>query len=283
MANRKTALSDEDYLLSRLSESMDESLGASDQARFSEIAKNLGKVDVVTDYGIRRGQLQIEAQRLFLSEKKMHAIHDLVEDDAARANHEAAEIEEVGLSELKGNALRFVMIAGFFLALIAGLYFYLRPEPKATFNALNSLIYEADVMNESSEGRINFPTDSVDDANAFFAKIPELGFKPKPMKALPSDWKMLGASLDYDSAKITVSQFQHAGTLERQYLFFYLGRLSQLPKSTEGNANGLVYQSYASSNLNVMAWQSQPDVVGMVIGYRSIKDLAEFAQKVVGP
>lgn len=284
MATSKSALNDEDFLLSHLSESMDETLTPHDQSKFAEVAKKLGKVDVLTDYGIRRGRLQIEAQRLFLNEKKMHAIHDLVEDDAARANHEAAEIEEVGMSELKGNALRFILIAGFFALIIGGLYYLFRPEPKASFNALNSLIYEADVMNENSEGRINYPTDSVEEANTFFSKIPELGFEPKSMKAPPADWKASGASLiDYDSAKITVTQFQHKTSGEKLYLFFYVGKLSQLPKSTEGNANGLVYQPYASSNLNVMAWQSQPNVVGMVIGYRAVKELADFAHQVVGP
>ncbi|RZA17402.1 MAG: hypothetical protein EOP10_22815 [Proteobacteria bacterium] len=256
-----------------------------DQAKFNEIAKKLGKADVVTDYGIRRGRLQIEAQRLFLSEKKMHAIHDLVEDDAARANHEAAEIEEVGMSELKGNTVRFVFIASFFAILIGGLYYYFRPEPKPTFNALNSLIYEADVMNENSEGRINYPTDSVAEVNEYFGKITDLGFTPKSMKPLPAEWKVLGASLiDYGKeTKITVTQFQHTVTNERMYLFFYAGKVNQLPKSTEGNSNGLVYNTYATSSLSVMAWQSQSNVVGMMIGSRSGKDLSDFAQKVVGP
>ncbi len=284
MANSKSALSEEDYLLSHLSESMDETLSSGDQAKFNEIAKKLGKADVVTDYGIRRGRLQIEAQRLFMNEKKLHALHELVEDDAARANHEAAEIEEVGMSELKGNTIRFSAIVAFFAVLIGGAYYLFRPEPKPSFNALNSLIYEADVMNESSEGRINFPTDSVEEANAFFKKLPDLGFVPKTMKAVPQDWKVSGASLiDYDSAKITVTQFQHTASGERQYLFFYPGKVSQLPKSVEGNANGLVFQSYASSNLNVMAWQVDPNVVGMMIGNRGVQELANFAQKIVGP
>lgn len=284
MANSRSTLSDEDFLLSHLSESMDETLSSADQAKFHEIAKKLGKTTVVNDYGVRRGRLQIEAQKFFLSEKKMHSIHDLVEDDAARANHEAAEIEEVGMSELKGNALRFILIAGFFTLLIGGTYFFFRPEPKPTFNALNSLIYEAEVMNESSEGRINFPTDSIDEANGYFKRIPELGFDAKPLKALPADWKVSGASLiDYDGAKITVTQFQNVSSGERQHLFFYLGKLNQLPTSTEGNSRGLVFQSYASSNLNVIAWQSQPNVVGMLIGYRAVKELADFSMTVVGP
>ena len=214
----------------------------------------------------------------------MRAIHDLVEDDAARANHEAAEIEEVGLSEMKGNAFRFVALAAIFLMIVGGIYYFFRPESKPAFNALNSLIYEADVMNENSEGRLNFPTDKVEELNQYFKKLPDLGFDPKPMKALSGDWKVAGGSLiDYDGAKITVTQFQNATSGEKQYLFFYIGKLSQLPKSAPGNANGLVYQSYASSNLNVMAWEAENDVVGMLVGYRGVRELADFALKVIGP
>jgi hypothetical protein len=284
MAQNKAVLSDEDFLRSHLSDYLDEDLSAPNRQKFDEIATRLGMADIATDYGIRRGRLQIEAQRLFLSEKKMRAIHELVEDDAARANHEAAEIEEVGMSEMKGNAARFIAMAAFFAIIFGGLYYFFKPVAKPSFNALNSLIYEADVMNENSDGRLNFPTDRVEELNSYFAKVPELGFEPKAMKALPSDWKVAGGSLiDYDGAKITVTQFLNTTSNEKQYLFFYLGKLEQLPKSNPGNSNGLVYQSYGSSNLNVMAWQAEKDVVGMLIGYRAPKDLADFAMKVVGP
>lgn len=284
MAQNTAVLSDEDFLRSHLSDYLDESLSAANRQKFDEIAGRLGMADIATDYGIRRGRLQIEAQRLYLNEKKMRAIHELVEDDAARANHEAAEIEEVGISEMKGSTFRFIALAAFFALIFGGVYYFFKPAPKATFNALNSLIYEADVMNENSEGRLNFPTDRIDELNQYFAKLPDLGFEPKSMRALPADWKVTGGSLiDYDGAKITVTQFQNTASTEKQYLFFYLGKLDQLPKSTPGNSNGLVYQSYGSSNLNVMAWEAEPNVVGMLIGYRAPKDLADFALKVIGP
>lgn len=284
MAQNKAVLSDEDFLRSHLSDYLDEGLSSANRQKFDEIANRLGMADIATDYGIRRGRLQIEAQRLYLNEKKMRAIHELVEDDAARANHEAAEIEEVGMSELKGNAFRFIAMAAFFALIFGGLYYFFKPTPKPTFNALNSLIYEAEVMNENSEGRLNFPTDKVEEVNNYFAKLPELGFEPKPIRALPPEWKVAGASLiDYDGAKITVTQFATETTNEKQYLFFYVGKLDQLPKGPVGNSNGLVYQSYGSSTLNIMAWEAEKNVVGMLIGHRSPKDLAEFALKAIGP
>ncbi|MBC7660546.1 MAG: hypothetical protein H7249_12680 [Chitinophagaceae bacterium] len=284
MAQNNSVLSDEDFLFSHLADYLDEGMTPANQQKFDQIAGKIGMADVATDYGIRRGRLQIEAQRMFLGEKKMRAIHELVEDDAARANHEAAEIDEVGSSEMKGSVIRFAALAAVLILIFGGLYTVFKPESKPTFNALNSLIYEAEVMNENSEGRLNFPSDKVEELNQYFKKVPDLSFEPKTMKALPAEWKVAGGSLiDYDGAKITVTQFQNVASGEKQYLFFYSGKLSQLPKSIPGNANGLVYQSYASSSLNVMAWEADKNVVGMIVGNRAVREQADFALKVIGP
>lgn len=285
MAQNKSALTDEEYLYSHLAEYLDESLSSSNRQKFEEIAKRLNQSELVTDYGIRRGRLQIEAQRLYVDEKKMHKIHELVEDDAARANHEAAEIEEVGRSELKGNGKRFVILTLLFFGLVFGAWYRFRPEPKPTFKALDALLYESIVMTEDPKGRLDFPTDKLDELNQYFQNYPNLGFTAKMMKTLPAEWSPTGGTvIDYDAVKIMAVQFSSSKTQERQYLFFYPGKLSQLPKSDIGNANGIIYQTYASDRLNIVAWESTPGkVVGMVIGARGAKELAEFAFAVVGP
>ncbi len=77
------------------------------------------------------------SQRLFLSEKYLHEVHDLVEDDAARANYEAHDIEEVGRSELIGNSFRFGILVTFFALLVWGGVKFFGPEKKAPFKALD--------------------------------------------------------------------------------------------------------------------------------------------------
>lgn len=280
----KTVLNDEEFLLSHLADYLDETLSSSNRQKVDELMKKGGTPEVATDYGIRRGRLQIEAQRLYLDERKMRRIHDLVEDDAARANHEAAEIEEVGRSELKGNAFRFVTLLLIFGFLVAGGYFLFRPAPKAPFKALDSLLYEAIVMSEDASERLAFPTDKIEELNQYFQRYPELGFAPKPLKTLPGDWKATGGTvIDYESAKIMAVQFESGSTAEKAYIFLYPGKLSQLPKSDLGNANGIVYQTYASDRLNVIAWSVNSDVTGMVIGSRGARELADFAYTVIGP
>lgn len=283
MAQKTAALSDEEFLFGYLSEYLDETLPSDQRKRFEDIAQRLKLDGLATDYGIRRGRLQIEAQRLYLDEKHMHDIHDLVEDDAARANHEAHDIDDVGRSELKGNAFRFVVLITFLGLMIFGAIKFFGPEKKAPFKALDSLIYEAIVMAEDAEGRLDFPTDKLSELNTYFKRYPELGFAPKEMREPGADWELNGGTvIDYEVAKIMAVQFAGKNSREKLYLFLWDGKLEQLPKSEPGNFQGLVYQTYASDKWNIVAWQAAPGVTGMMVGHRGAKDLAELAFKVVG-
>lgn len=283
MAQKTAALNDEEFLYGYLSEYLDETLPVDQRKRFEELAQRLKMDSLATDYGIRRGRLQIETQRLYLDEKHMHDIHDLVEDDAARANHEAHDIDGVGRSELVGNAFRFVILIGFLGLMVFGGFKFFGPEKKAPFKALDSLIYEAIVMAEDPEGRLDFPTDKIEELNSYFKRYPELNFDPKSMREPGGEWELNGGTvIDYELAKIIGVQFNGKNNREKLYIFLWNGKLEQLPKSEAGNFQGLVYQAYASDKWNIVAWQAAPGVNGMMVGHRGAKELAELAFKVVG-
>lgn len=283
MAAKSQALSEEESLYAHLSDYLDDTLAGEAKKRFEESARQLNLVDVATDFGIQRGRLQIEAQRLFLDEKNLRDIHELVEDDATRANHEAEDIEAVGRSELKGNSLRLLILLVLAGSFIYGGYYLFGPKPKAPFKALDSLIYEAIVLTEDPEDRLDFPTDRLAEINNYFARYPDLGFTPKTMQEPGADWEVNGATvIDYEVARVLATQFTAQNTGEKLFLFLYKGSLEQLPASTPGNHQGLMYQAYASDRLNVIAWQVTPEVSGMLIGVRGAKELAELAFKIVG-
>jgi hypothetical protein len=283
MAQKTAALNDEEFLYGYLSEYLDETLPIDQCKRFEDLAQRLKMESLSTDYGIRRGRLQIETQRLYLDEKQMHDIHDLVEDDAARANHEAHDIDDVGRSELVGNAFRFVILIGFLGLMVFGGFKFFGPEKKAPFKALDSLIYEAIVMAEDPEGRLDFPTDKIEELNSYFKRYPELRFDPKSMREPGGEWELNGGTvIDYELAKIIAVQFNGKNNREKLYLFLWNGELEQLPKSEAGNFQGLVYQAYASDKWNIVAWQVAPGVNGMMVGHPGAKELAELAFKVVG-
>ena len=283
MVQKHAALSDEEFLYGYLADYLDETMSGDLLSRFEEIVKRQKQEGLSTDYGIRRGRLQIESQRLYLDEKHMHDIHDLVEDDATRANHESLDIKDMGRSEFFGNAVRFVLLFAFFGVLAWGGFRLFGPEPKAAFKALDSLIYEAIVMAEDSEGRLDFPTDKVDEVNHYFKRSPSLGFVPKSLAEPGHDWELNGATIiDYDVAKIMAVQFNGRNTREKMFLFLWAGKLELLPKSEPGNYQGMIYQTYASDKWNIIAWQADAGVTGMIVGQRGAKDLAEIAFKVIG-
>lgn len=283
MGPKAVELTEEENFYAQLSDYLDENLSNDARRQCEETAKRLHLVDAATDFGIRRGRLQIESQRLFLNEKDLRDIHDLVEDDATRANSEAADIEGVGRSELKGNVLRFLILFGLAAFFIYGGYTLFGPKEKAPFKALDSLIYEAIVMSEDPEGRLDFPTDKLAEINNFFQRSPELGFVPKALQEPGDGWVINGGTvIDYDVAKILGVQFTGTNTEEKLFLFMYKGELSQLPSSAPGNHQGIVYQAYASDRLNIVAWQAAPDTTAMMIGFRGARELAELAFRIVG-
>ncbi len=283
MAAKTIKLTDEERIYSQLSEYLEDELSPADRAAFDEFVKGKKLDSLTTDYGIARGKLQIEAQRLFLDEARLHSIHQLVEDDAARANHEAQDIDAFSKTEVRNQAVRFtllLLVLG--AAVVFGIKFF-SAEKKAPFKALDSLIYEAIVMSEDAEERLDFPTDSMADLNNYFKRYPDLGFTPKVLQGPGQGWELNGATvIDYEVAKILAVKMKATSSDEHLYLFLFEGALSSLPPSTPGNHQGLMYQAYASDKLNVIAWQASPEMTGMMIGYRGAKDLAEIAFRMVG-
>lgn len=283
MASKSLALTEEESLYAHLSDYLDETLSGEPKKRFEENARKLNLGSIATDYGIQRGRLQIEAQRLFLDEKNLRDIHELVEDDASRANHEAEDIEAVGRSELKGNLLRFTVLLALAGTLFYGGFLLFGPKAKAPFKALDTLIYEAIVLTEDPEDRLDFPTEQLGEINNYFARYPDLGFSPKTMQEPGEGWDVNGATvIDYEVARVLATQFTAKNSGEKLFVFMYKGSIDQLPSSTPGNYQGLMYQAYASDRLNIIAWQMSPEVSGMLIGSRGAKELAELGFKMFG-
>ncbi len=283
MAAKTISLSDDERLYSQLSEYLEDELASAERGKFEASLKERKLESLPTDYGIARGKLQIEAQRLMLDEVQLHVIHQLVEDDAARANHEAQDIDEFSKSDVRSQAIRFTLLLILLGAgIVLGVKFFSK-EQKVPFKALDSLLYEAIVMSEDPEERLDFPTDSVADLNNYFKRYPDLGFSPKVLQGPGKGWELVGGTvIDYEVAKILGVKVKASGSDELFYLFLFEGSLSTLPPSTPGNFQGLMYQTYASDKLNVIAWQATPEMTGMMIGYRGAKDLAELAFRMVG-
>jgi hypothetical protein len=283
MVNHARELDDQDFVYAYVTEYLDEQLPPEQKERFDKLLTDDQLATLPTDFGIKRGQLQIALQKLYLDESQIHQLHTLVEDDAARADHEAHDIEDLGRWELWGNSLRLVVLMILLAGVVGGTYYFLAPPPKAAFNSLEALMYESMVMMEEPEERLDFPTESVAELRDYFRRYPDLGFRVHKFESPGSKWGLVGGSvIDYEVARIVAAQFLNRQNGEFLFIYMFEGQLDDLPHSEPGNQDGLVYQAYASSALNVIAWQVSENVLGMVMGYRGAPDLAQVAQKSVG-
>lgn len=283
MVKNAPQLSDEDFAYGYLPEYLDDLLPSDQRSRFESYLKSKQKANVPTDFGICRGQLQIALQKLYLDESKLHDLHSLVEDDAARANHEAHDIEEAGRSEILGNSFRlFVFVA--FLACLAGVgYYFLAPEKKAAFAPLETLTYEAIVMIEEPEERLDFPTDNIRELQDYFARYPDLGFRSRPLHSPGNEWRLIGGSvIDYEVAKIIAVHFVERQQGTPLLFFIFEGTMKDLPYAEPGNQDGLLYQAYATDRLNIVGWQVSDGVMGLVLGTQGGSELAKIAKTATG-
>jgi hypothetical protein len=93
---------------------------------------------------------------------------------------------------------------------------------------------------------------------------------------MPEGWKVTGATiLDYEIKKVLVVQYDRNG--EKLFHYMMAGSLADLPNAPETDERGIIFRSYASDELNVVAWSVSSGMLEMLIGRRSILDLARIA------
>jgi hypothetical protein len=100
------------------------------------------------------------------------------------------------------------------------------------------------------------------------------------LAGVPAGWQIDGATvIDYEVAKVAAVMYERGGAKTKELFFFFsfAGELSDLPASEPGNMRGLIFQTYASNELNLVAWQVAPGVVALLVGRRSAPELAEIA------
>lgn len=283
MANQARELKDQDFVYSYLTEYLDDQLPDDQRARYDKALIDQNLSSLPTDFGIHRGQLQIALQKLYLDEAQIHQLHTLVEDDAARANHEAHNIEDMSRFELMGRSLRAAVLLTLLAIVLGASYWFLAPPKKAAFAPLDTLMYESLVMIEEPIVRLDFPTDKVDELRDYFVRYPDLGFRVRNFVSPGQNWGLVGGSvIDYEVAKIVAAQFRHSSNQDDLFVYLFEGQLRDLPYAQAGNHQGLVYQAYASDRLNIIAWQVSKDILGMVFGFRGAEELASIAQTSIG-
>lgn len=268
-------VSDSNFVLAYLPEYQNDELQGSSKERFDRLLKNHDE-SLLTDFATARGNFQIAFRDISLDADQLQSLRTFVEDDVSRANHEANNIKELGDSEFRGNTLRAIVLISLVFAVLYGVYVYLAPPTKPRFDALETLVYEAEVLTED-EDRLDLPTSDISEVRSYISRSPNLGFKPFLLSKIEG-WEVDGATvIDYEFAKIPLVQFSHNVLKDKLFVFQYEGRLSELASSDVGKHKSLEYQTYSDENVNVIAWQASEDLMGMMIGSRGAPDMAKIA------
>lgn len=282
MQDQTSALADIDFIHSHLGEYLDELLEKQQIDRFHAALREHGQDDLPDRFKLARGRFQLHFQTLSPSDSLRHRLYELVEDDATRANNESIEIEDLSRTQwlsYVGRLLVFFVVIG---VLGYGGYRYLWPHQSISFDALQALTYESDLIIENPGERLDFLTQDTAEMNQYFTQVPELGF-PAPQFAdmtANDSLELVGASaINYEAAKILVAAFRYKDTGEDLLVYTFAGRLEDFPPSDLGTLGEFTYQAYATDSLNIIAWQANEETVGMAVGSRGPESMADLAAK----
>lgn len=280
MASNAEGLTNEDFFHSHLAEYLDGELPGELRGRFDQILKTPGKETVPEHFQTMRGRLQLTLQSYYLKENETQALRALVVDPSVQATKENIRIEQLGRGEVVGTWLRRAALGGVAIAIAGVLMWKFMPRSGPEFKPLEYLGYEALAMEEDAQNRLDLPTHDIKEVRQYLASYPGLDFKPRSLKTVPERWKPEGASIiDYDIAKVSAVQYVNNETKEKLFHFSFAGSLSDLPAADGSTMNGIKFQTYASDQVNLVAWQHGSGVVSLLVGRRGAAELYEIAAK----
>lgn len=276
MAFSPTDLANDDFLFSYLAEYLDGDLPKDLAGRFEQLTK--GQEKLPDQFNTTRGRLQLSLQSYYLKDVELAELRAMVQDPTVKATKENTKIEQLGRGEIANMLVRRLVLVAIAAGIIGFAIWKFGPSREQKFKPLEYLGYEAVAIEEDPRERVNLPSHDVKEVRQYLASYPGLDFKPKMLKQIAKNWDLDGATIiDYEVAKVATVIYSNNSTKEKLFHFSYAGELSDLPPSEPGNMRGLIFQTYASDELNLIAWQSAPGVVSLLVGRRSAPELAEIA------
>jgi len=273
-------LSDKDFIFAYAPEYLDDELSSEERDRYDEILKSDATLaNLPSRYMGVRGRFQLALQSYYLRENDLMKLHSFVEDPDLRKTEEAARIDDVERKEMFGGLRRRIALVVVLVAVVFGVFYVMTPRKQKKFDALEYLGYESLAMDEDADGRLDLPTNEIDEITQYLGAYPALDFKPLVMKPIGKGWIPEGATvIDYEVSKVAVVKYRHNEQKDTLYHYTFAGALKDLPKSDPGNYRGLVFQTYASDQLNIIAWQQESGMLCFLVGRRSAPELANLAR-----
>jgi hypothetical protein len=279
MAFSPTELKNEDLLYSYLDEYLDGELTPDVLAKIEPLLQTPEYSGLPGRFQALRGKLQLAMQSYYLKEDELTALNALVMPPSEKQKAEQTSIDALSRGNTNSFYRRGAVLLLIVLAIGASIWKFGRTKDQK-FRPLEYLGYEALAMEEDAQERLNLPSHDPVEVRQYLESYPGLEFKAQMLAGVPAGWQIDGATvIDYEVAKVAAVMYERGGAKTKELFFFFsfAGELSDLPASEPGNMRGLIFQTYASNELNLVAWQVAPGVVALLVGRRSAPELAEIA------
>ena len=278
MAANTNGMSGDELLYGYISEYLDGDLPAALESSYREVLK--GRENVVENFQAARGRFQVALGGISAPEPLKHKLRTFMQDDQIRETIEASEIQDIERSQFWSNLLRRATLGLIAVGIVGGLVYAFMPNPKDKINPVEYVGYEAVAMEEDPDGRINLPTNDLQEVKQFISQIPGLAFKPQALRPM-TGWTPEGVSIiDYEVMKVVAVMYKSPERNGEHLHYFMLpGAMKDIPyQGEEADYRGIRYRVYASDKMNMLVWQFAPDMVAVLAGHRSAPELAELAR-----
>jgi hypothetical protein len=226
----------------------------------------------------QKGILQEALSEISLASSEQDAIRDIVQPAGMAMSIEASTITELGERESRSGSLRIAMLIS--VAIVCGWlgFKFISPRLAEEFRPLESLSYEALVLDEDDENeRLLLPSTEVQEVQDYLDAIPASGFNPKMLSGVfAKGWQIEGASLiDYEVAKIAVVKYRQ--NRDGLYFFTLAGNIDKLPRSELVVRNQRTFLPFASDRINILCWQIDAQTLGMLASRVGMEGLLALA------
>lgn len=274
-------LNDQEFLLILIDDYLNGSLEPNLKNKYTTLLQNEQNQNLLKKFSLIRGKIQSLFNEHHLDVETIEKIKNIVDQPETRHTRELQKIKQIEKVEAIWDMLKKAFMILIIISIIFVLVYYFAPPIKPKLDILSTIAQEALVITEDPEGRIDFPTNNLNDIHNYIKSDKSLEFTPKTFKSIPENWKIQGASIinyDIEKIKIITIQLTNLNTQEKLYQFIFMGELSDLPKTEKGNYRGLIYQAYTNDYFNLVVWQIANHTLSALVGKLSGSELAYIAK-----
>ena len=226
------------------------------------------------DYDSLKPQIQDIFLSVTLSEAQRNKLRDLILpgfDDQAAQDKVTSDAE----GGLKKERLRNYLIVGLCLIILGVAARYFQQGSNIEPKVIEWLGYETLAIEEDPQ-RLDFPSSDDAEIRTYFDNHRGLGFKPQLLR-IPAQWQPRAAGvIDYDSLLVTVVKYEHNDDDSVVLHYAFRGKVDNL-SAPEENSTHFTFRSYASDDLNMIAW-AQGQTVGVLVGRLGTKELVALGR-----